>query len=146
MHTVHIVCKSTYFLTTRQTFRLKITRISKIYPPKQKNPRKICTYQKFSVTLHPLLKHEASANNQKIHRGVEQLVARQAHNLEVTRSSRVSATIITEIPYMQGISVFVIKRGDGSRTRTDETAFCFTVLSNQKKKIERTKKNAQTKL
>ena len=92
MHTVHIVCKSTYFLTTRQTFRLKITRISKIYPPKQKNPRKICTYQKFSVTLHPLLKHEASANNQKIHRGVEQLVARQAHNLEVTRSSRVSAT------------------------------------------------------
>ena len=92
MHTVHIVCKSTYFLTTRQTFRLKITRISKIYPPKQKNPRKICTYQKFSVPLHPLLKHEASANNQKIHRGVEQLVARQAHNLEVTRSSRVSAT------------------------------------------------------
>ena len=133
MHTVHIVCKSTYFLTTRQTFRLKITRISKIYPPKQKNPRKICTYQKFSVPLHPLLKHEASANNQKIHRGVEQLVARQAHNLEVTRSSRVSATIITEIPYMQGISVFVIKRGDGSRTRTDETAFCFTVLSNEKK-------------
>ena len=92
MHTVHIVCKSTYFLTTRQTFRLKITRISKIYPPKQKNPRKICIYQKFSVPLHPLLKHEASANNQKIHRGVEQLVARQAHNLEVTRSSRVSAT------------------------------------------------------
>ena len=27
-----------------------------------------------------------------IYRGVEQLVARQAHNLEVTRSSRVSAT------------------------------------------------------
>ena len=26
------------------------------------------------------------------HRGVEQLVARQAHNLEVIRSSRVSAT------------------------------------------------------
>ena len=28
-----------------------------------------------------------------IYRGVEQLVARQAHNLEVTRSSRVSATM-----------------------------------------------------
>ena len=28
----------------------------------------------------------------KKYRGVEQLVARQAHNLEVTRSSRVSAT------------------------------------------------------
>ena len=27
-----------------------------------------------------------------VHRGVEQLVARQAHNLEVIRSSRVSAT------------------------------------------------------
>lgn len=40
MHTVHIVCKSTYFLTTRQTFRLKITRISKIYPPKQKKSKK----------------------------------------------------------------------------------------------------------
>ena len=36
------------------------------------------------------------------HRGVEQLVARQAHNLEVTCSSRVSATILKrckEIPY-----------------------------------------------
>ena len=31
--------------------------------------------------------------HQLIYRGVEQLVARQAHNLEVTRSSRVSATI-----------------------------------------------------
>ena len=30
----------------------------------------------------------------KKYRGVEQLVARQAHNLEVTRSSRVSATNI----------------------------------------------------
>lgn len=30
--------------------------------------------------------------NQETHRGVEQLVARQAHNLEVVRSSRASAT------------------------------------------------------
>ena len=30
-----------------------------------------------------------------VHRGVEQLVARQAHNLEVIRSSRVSATQTT---------------------------------------------------
>ena len=29
---------------------------------------------------------------QTLHRGVEQLVARQAHNLEVVRSSRASAT------------------------------------------------------
>ena len=37
-----------------------------------------------------------------LYRGVEQLVARQAHNLEVTCSSRVSATILKrckEIPY-----------------------------------------------
>lgn len=30
--------------------------------------------------------------NKALYRGVEQLVARQAHNLEVIRSSRVSAT------------------------------------------------------
>lgn len=37
-----------------------------------------------SITFVPEIK--------KQHRGVEQLVARQAHNLEVVRSSRASAT------------------------------------------------------
>ena len=41
----------------------------------------------------------------RLHRGVEQLVARQAHNLEVTRSSRVSATKQTGIPF--GIPIFL---------------------------------------
>ena len=50
------------------------------------------------VPLHSQIRNGA----QDKHRGVEQLVARQAHNLEVTCSSRVSATILKrckEIPY-----------------------------------------------
>lgn len=50
------------------------------------------------VPLHSQIRNEA----QNKHRGVEQLVARQAHNLEVTCSSRVSATILKrckEFPY-----------------------------------------------
>ena len=43
----------------------------------------ICVIQKILVPLHPL---------KKKHRGVEQLVARQAHNLEVARSNPASAT------------------------------------------------------
>ena len=48
------------------------------------------------MTLYFLDKKEKSINFvpeiKKQHRGVEQLVARQAHNLEVVRSSRASAT------------------------------------------------------
>ena len=43
----------------------------------------IWLFQKIVVPLHPL---------KKKHRGVEQLVARQAHNLEVACSSPASAT------------------------------------------------------
>ena len=45
-----------------------------------KKAQNILSYQKKLLTLHPQ------------NRGVEQLVARQAHNLEVVRSSRASAT------------------------------------------------------
>ena len=48
------------------------------YP--QKKTKKFCYLEKTSYLCS------------RKHRGVEQLVARQAHNLEVTRSSRVSAT------------------------------------------------------
>ncbi len=46
----------------------------------------ICLFAKIVVPLHP--------QNRKGHlyRGVEQLVARQAHNLEVARSNPASAT------------------------------------------------------
>ena len=44
----------------------------------------IWQFQKIVVPLHPL---------KKKHRGVEQLVARQAHNLEVACSSPASATM-----------------------------------------------------
>ena len=47
----------------------------------QKSRINICVIQK--ILVHPL---------KKKHRGVEQLVARQAHNLEVARSNPASAT------------------------------------------------------
>ena len=50
----------------------------------QKNGINICVFQKIVVPLHPLRKNQ--------YRGVEQLVARQAHNLEVARSNPASAT------------------------------------------------------
>ena len=51
----------------------------------QKIGGNILVFRKKAVPLHPLRK--------KQHRGVEQLVARQAHNLEVARSNPASATI-----------------------------------------------------
>ena len=50
----------------------------------QKSGLKFLVFRKIFVPLHPLRK--------KQHRGVEQLVARQAHNLEVARSNPASAT------------------------------------------------------
>ena len=50
----------------------------------QKSDINILVFRKIFVPLHPLRK--------KQHRGVEQLVARQAHNLEVARSNPASAT------------------------------------------------------
>ena len=53
----------------------------------QKKHVNICMSRKKFVPLHPL---------KKKHRGVEQLVARQAHNLEVARSNPASATLRKE--------------------------------------------------
>ena len=50
----------------------------------QKSGTNILVFRKKVVPLHPLRKNQ--------HRGVEQLVARQAHNLEVARSNPASAT------------------------------------------------------
>ena len=47
-------------------------------------------FGKLVVPLHSQIRNEAQANIK--HRGVEQLVARQAHNLEVACSSPASAT------------------------------------------------------
>ena len=52
-------------------------------PKTQNNVDNICIIKKKVVPLHSL---------NKKHRGVEQLVARQAHNLEVACSSPASAT------------------------------------------------------
>ena len=56
----------------------------------KKSSQKVCVFPDKCVPLHSQIRNEA----QNKHRGVEQLVARQAHNLEVTCSSRVSATIL----------------------------------------------------
>ena len=52
------------------------------------------------------------------HRGVEQLVARQAHNLEVARSSRTSATKIKINRYI--LAVYLFFRGYPLRQFTDK--------------------------
>ena len=49
-------------------------------------------FGKLVVPLHSQIRNEAQANIK--HRGVEQLVARQAHNLEVACSSPASATTL----------------------------------------------------
>ena len=50
----------------------------------QKSDINILVFRKKVVPLQPISKNQ--------HRGVEQLVARQAHNLEVARSNPASAT------------------------------------------------------
>lgn len=58
--------------------------------------RNICLSRIKAVPLQP--------QTRKQHRGVEQLVARQAHNLEVTCSSHVSATITLGSPLYKRVS------------------------------------------
>ena len=48
-------------------------------------------FQKKAVPLHSQFRNDVTINKE-IYRGVEQLVARQAHNLEVACSSPASAT------------------------------------------------------
>ena len=47
-----------------------------------------------------------------LHRGVEQLVARQAHNLEVARSSPASATLTSEVVEHQHFGRFFVLMPD----------------------------------
>ena len=75
---------------------------------KQKNHINICVFKKICVPLQRFSRkalrnqaspqqkasflHSVCADFAPKHRGVEQLVARQAHNLEVARSNPASAT------------------------------------------------------
>ena len=54
----------------------------------QDNTNNILVIHKIIVPLHSQFRNELSSK----YRGVEQLVARQAHNLEVARSNPASAT------------------------------------------------------
>ncbi len=56
----------------------------------EKTCKIICTYGKKAVPLHSQLRNTSRLRVK--YRGVEQLVARQAHNLEVACSSLASAT------------------------------------------------------
>ena len=51
------------------------------------------------------------------HRGVEQLVARQAHNLEVARSSPASATLTSEVVDSQHFGRFPVFMPDTFRKK-----------------------------
>ena len=78
-HGHYCVQKYTFPLKYARNRQEKVRETVKI----QKSSINICVIQKIVVPLHPL---------KKKHRGVEQLVARQAHNLEVARSNPASAT------------------------------------------------------
>lgn len=78
-----------------------------------------CTLSGIVVTLHS--QSGSSYRCKEQYRGVEQLVARQAHNLEVARSSRTSATMTELISVLLTSSVFFMK------TRTNPKI--FSILS-----------------
>lgn len=48
----------------------------------------------FKISSYLCTRNPRKDSNKVLHRGVEQLVARQAHNLEVARSNPASATNI----------------------------------------------------
>ena len=59
---------------------------------------------------------DQSQKNWWKHRGVEQLVARQAHNLEVARSNPASATITSEVVDDQHFGRFPVYMPDSFQT------------------------------
>ncbi len=63
----------------------------------------------------------------EIHRGVEQLVARQAHNLEVIGSSPISATKEAGNVSIQGRSCVLYPKEVGHQTDTPGTNICISV-------------------
>ena len=92
----------------------------------EKTYKKTCIYRKIAVTLHSLLKQDTFQTS-CLYRGVEQLVARQAHNLEVIRSSRISATIPAGILLHRDSGFFVIRCQYASAAAgMAETQCCFS--------------------
>ena len=60
-------------------------------------------------TENPCVPGSNPGGTTKLYRGVEQLVARQAHNLEVVRSSRAPATNFRKMLSFEGIFLFYIQ-------------------------------------
>lgn len=73
-------------------------------------------FQKKAVPLHSQFRNDVAINKEK-YRGVEQLVARQAHNLEVACSSPASATITSEVVDNQHFGRFPVLMPDTFRTK-----------------------------
>ena len=110
MH-IHILCaKVIIFSVIHEYFMVKIRKKGEKRILSEKTYKKTCIYRKIAVTLHSLLKQDTFQTS-CLYRGVEQLVARQAHNLEVIRSSRISATISTGILLNKDSGFFVFKAG-----------------------------------
>ena len=85
----------------------------------EKSGANIWLYGKNYVPLQSQLRNGAFCNEVKripSHRGVEQLVARQAHNLEVARSSPASATITSEVVGNQHFGRFPVLMPDSFQT------------------------------
>ena len=88
LHTSNIMCKIIHFIPNQQIIepktvrnKLKLYLFSKNIANYLHISEKVST---FALAFEKYLK--------RLHRGVEQLVARQAHNLEVACSSLASAT------------------------------------------------------
>lgn len=73
---------------------------------------KICVVSGKTVPLHTQIRNEARLYSE--YRGVEQLVARQAHNLEVACSSPASATFYWQPAEYQQV-VFICEDEPGGR-------------------------------
>ena len=73
-----------------------------------------------------------------LYRGVEQLVARQAHNLEVVRSSRASATQAKASIILIGAFLFF------SLSSLFSTSHCHLFFHLQKKRLKQEKQTLRT--
>ena len=97
-----LVVKSVFLALTGRIYTEIVLKTIKILA-------KICMFGKLVVPLHSQIRNEAQANIK--HRGVEQLVARQAHNLEVACSSPASATTWRTICCYQHVVRFLFVSG-----------------------------------
>ena len=105
------------------TFLLSGAKVADLFEMTKKKEHTFCASVQNSLFLYTfsqnclavsLFFHTFAPANEKIHRGVEQLVARQAHNLEVVGSSPTSATHHSRRKQFNNASFFYSLWGDSS--------------------------------